>query len=82
MKNTKEVKTILGVLYYLNRLGNNDKDIEDVLDYAFYRLFDSNTNLLLLACVGQTKESAKPSIDEILRTQTNFNEFIKHKEKH
>lgn len=82
MKNTKEVRTILGVLYYLNRLGNNDKDIEDVLDYAFYRLFDSNTNLLLLACVGQTKESAKPSIDEILRTQTNFNEFIKHKEKH
>lgn len=82
MKNTKEVRTILGVLYYLNRLGNNDKDIEDVLDYAFYRLFDSNTNLLLLACVGQTKESAKPSIDEILRTQTNFNEFIKHKERH
>ena len=82
MKNTKEVKTILGVLYYLNRLWNNDKDIEDVLDYAFYRLFDSNTNLLLLACVGQTKESAKPAIDEILRTQTNFNEFIRHKERH
>lgn len=82
MKNTKEVRTLLGVLYYLNRLGNNDKDIEDVLDYAFYRLFDSNTNLLLLACVGQTKESAKPAIDEILRTQTNFNEFIKHKERH
>lgn len=82
MKNTKEVRTILGVLYYLNRLGNNDKDIEDVLDYAFYRLFGSNTNLLLLACVGQIKESAKPSIDEILRTQTNFNEFMKHKEKH
>lgn len=81
MKNTKEVRTILGVLYYLNRLGNNDKDIEDVLDYAFYRLFDSNTNLLLLACVGQTKESAKPAIDEILRTQTNFNEFMKHKER-
>lgn len=81
MKNTKEVRTILGVLYYLNRLGNNDKDIEDVLDYAFYRLFGSNTNLLLLACIGQTKENAKPSIDEILRTQTNFNEFIKNKER-
>lgn len=82
MRNAKEVRTILGVLYYLNRLGSNDKDIEELLEYAFFRLFCSNTNLLLLACTGQTKESAKPATDEILRTQTNFNDFIKQKEKH
>lgn len=80
MKNTKELRTIFSLLYYLNRLGNNDKDIADLLDYAFYRFFGSNTNLLLLACIGQTKESAKSTIDEILRMQTDFNEFIKRKE--
>ena len=82
MKNTKEIRAILGVLFYLNRLGYNDRDIANVLEYAFYRLFGSNTNLLLLACIGQTKESAKPAIDEILRTQTDFNEFMNGKEKH
>lgn len=81
MKNTKEIRAILGVLFYLNRLGYNVQDIANVLEYAFYRLFGSNTNLLL-ACIGQTKESAKPAIDEILRTQTDFNEFMNAKEKH
>ena len=38
MKNTKEVRTILGVLYYLNRLGNNDKDVEDVLDLSLIHI--------------------------------------------
>ena len=82
MKNTKEIEAILGVLFYLNRHGYNDQDIANVLEYAFCRLFGSNTNLLLLACIGQTKESAKPAIDEILRTQTQFNEFMNGKEKH
>ena len=44
MKNTKEIRAILGVLFYLNRLGYNDLDIANVLEYAFYRLFGSNTN--------------------------------------
>ena len=80
MKNTKEIKTILGILFYLNRLGNKDKDIENVINYAFYRIFQTNTNLLLLACIGHTKEDAMPEIEKILKEETKYFDYIKFME--
>ena len=80
MRNTKEIKTILSVLYYLNRLGANDKDIDKLLNYAFYRIFDSNTNLLMLACIGITKEAAMPEINKILEQDTQYHQYITNME--
>lgn len=79
MKNTKELRTILAVLFYLNRLGNNDEDIAKLLDYAFRRVFNSNTNLLMLACIGQTKEKAMPEIMEILKQDTAYSDYLEGK---
>ncbi|MGN0782840.1 MAG: hypothetical protein ACI4M0_00565 [Christensenellales bacterium] len=80
MKNTKEIRTIFAVLYYLNRLGNRDTDIENLINYAFDRIFNQNTNLLMLACIGRTKETAMDEINQILKEDTQFHEFIKRQE--
>lgn len=80
MKNIKEIRTILAVLYYLNQTGNNDKTIANVLEYAFNRIIGSNTNLLLLACAGYTQEQAMPAIMQILEKETQYTQFIKLKE--
>lgn len=54
MKNTKEIKAILTAIFAINKTSEReDKDISRILDYAFRRLFESNTNLLLLACIGK-----------------------------
>ena len=81
MRNLRELKTILSCLFYINRISDNENvDIKNLLDYAFDRIFDCNTNLLMLACIGQTKESAMPEIFEILKAETKYYEFIKRKE--
>lgn len=80
MKNTKEIKTILAVLYYLNQTGDKDQMITNVLEYAFNRIFSSNTNLLLFACAGYTQEQAMPAITQILDKETQYKQYIKLKE--
>ena len=58
MKNTKEIKAILTAIFAINKTSEReDKDISRILDYAFRRLFESNTNLLQLACIGKRKKT-------------------------
>lgn len=81
MRNTKEVRSILSVIYYLNRLSEHeDKEIAEVLDYAFYRLFNGNSRMLLLATIGRTREDSMPEIMEILKHDTQYHEYQKTKE--
>ncbi|MGN0960758.1 MAG: hypothetical protein ACI4PF_01000 [Christensenellales bacterium] len=72
MKNIKEIKPILTALYCINFLGNKDEDIDKILKYAFNSLFNSNTNLLTLVCVGRTKEDVMPEIWQVLKEETKF----------
>lgn len=72
MRNTKEIRPILASLYCINFLGNKDEDIDKILKYAFNRIFDNNTNLLTLACIGKTKESAMPEILQLLKEETLY----------
>ena len=72
MRNTKEIRPILASLYCINFLGNKYEDIDKILKYAFNRIFDSNTNLLTLACIGKTKESAMPEILQLLKEETLY----------
>ena len=70
MRNLKEVRPLLSAIYCINRTGSKDEDIEKILDYAFQRLFNQNTNLLKLACVGRTKEESMQEIKQILKEDT------------
>lgn len=72
MRNTKEIRPILTALYCINFLGNKDEDIDKILKYAFNRIFDSNINLLTLACVGKTKEQVMPEILQLLKEETLY----------
>lgn len=81
MRNTKEIRTILCALFYINRLGANDQDITNLLDYTFRRVFNGNTNLLTLACVGRTKETAMPEILQILEQDTEYKQYLEEMKK-
>ncbi len=72
MRNTKEIKPILTALYCINFLGNKDEDIDKIIKYAFNSLFNSNTNLLTLACIGKTKEQVMPEILQLLKEETLY----------
>ena len=77
MKNTKEVQPILTAVFVINRTsGHEDKDISLILDYAFRRLFGANTNLLLLACVGKTKEQIMPEVMQVLKADTQYEKYL------
>ena len=81
MKNLKELRSILSCIYYINTTSENeDTDIRNLIEYAFDRIFSCNTNLLLLACIGHTKETAMPEILEILKQDTKYLEFLQRKE--
>ena len=61
MKHTNELKAILTAIFAINKTSEHeDNDITLVLDYAFRRFFGANTNLLILSCIGKTKEQMSP----------------------
>ena len=77
MKHTDEVQAILTAIFAINRTSEHeDKDITLVLDYAFRRLFGANTNLLLLSCIGRTKEQMMPEVREVLKTYTQYEKYM------
>ena len=77
MKHTNEVQAVLTAIFAINRTSEHeDKDITLVLDYAFRRFFGANTNLLLLSCVGKTKEQMMPEVREILKIYTQYEKYL------
>ena len=79
MRNTKEIKSILTCLYCITQTGQRDKDISQIIDYAFHRLFNGNANLLTLACIGKTKDVIMPEIKQILDEDTEYNKYLELK---
>lgn len=77
MKNTKEIKAILTAIFAINKTSEReDKDISKILDYAFRRLFESNTNLLLLACISKRKQDIMPEVMEMLKAETQYDKYF------
>lgn len=82
MKNMKEVQPILTAIFCMNRTSEHeDKDISQMLDYAFRRLFGANTNLLILSCIGQTKEALMPTIMELIENETQYKKYLEEYKK-
>lgn len=77
MKHTNEVQAILTAIFAINRTSEHeDKDISLILDYAFRRLLGTNTNLLILACIGKTKEQIMPEIMQVLKADTQYEKYL------
>ena len=77
MKHTDEVQAILTAIFAINRTSaHEDQDITLVLNYAFRRFFGANTNLLLLSCVGKTKEQMMPEVREMLKIYTQYEKYL------
>ena len=78
MKNTKEIQTILTAVYCINhsKQESKDKDIEQICEYAFDRIFGCNTNLLAACCVGRTQEEILEEVNEIMHLETKYKEYV------
>ena len=77
MKNTKEVKSILTAIFAINQTNEHkDNDIALILDYAFRRLYGANTNLLILSCIGKTKEQIMPEVMQVLKADTQYEKYL------
>ena len=77
MKHANEIQAILTAIFAINRTSEHeDKDITLVLDYAFRRLFGANTNLLILSCIGKTKEQIMPEVLQVLRADTQYKKYL------
>ena len=81
MRNTKEVQAILTAIFCLNRTGERNEQIDKVCDYAFRRLFGANTNLLSLACIGQTKEEMEKQVQYLLGQETEYKKYLEEYKK-
>lgn len=82
MKHADEVQPILTAIFAINRTSEHeDKDITLVLDYAFRRLFGANTNLLLLSCIGKSKEEIMPEVMQALGESTQYKKYLEEYEK-
>jgi len=80
MKNTKELHSILGCLFYLNQTGSRDEKVKNIIDYAFERVYGESTNMMLLCSTGYSREDALPEIEQILKQDTKFYDYMKLKE--
>ena len=77
MKHTSEIQSVLTAIFAINKTSEHeDKDISLILDYAFRRFFGSNTNLLILACVGKNKEQMRPQVMQLLDNCTQYNQYL------
>ncbi|MDE6473645.1 MAG: hypothetical protein K2L70_00900 [Clostridia bacterium] len=81
MKNTKEIQTILTAIYCINlsKRDKRDKDIDQICEYAFARIFDSNTNLLIACCTGRTQEEILEEVNEIMYSETKYKKYLDSK---
>ena len=55
---------------------HRDDDIAKICDYAFRRLFGSSINLLMLCCVGRSKEDMMPKIMQVLEQATEYKKYF------
>ena len=77
MKNTKELQAILTGIYLLNRTAEKpNPEIEKICEYAFRRCLEANTNLLLLAAIGQTYGSMKEQVADLFHRETRFEKVM------
>ena len=65
------------VIFAINRTSEHEaNDITLVLDYAFRRLFSANTTLLILSCIGKTKEQMMPEVMQLLESCTQYKTYL------
>ena len=80
MKNLKELQPILAAIFAINRTSEHeDADIRNLVNYAYDRILNNSTNLLLLACIGKNKEDVMPEILQFLKEDTKYLEYLERK---
>ena len=78
MKNTKELQAILTSIFVLNETSEHkNEEIAKICEYAFLRVLEANTNLLILSTVGQKYSDMKEQVKELLAKETKYTKIIR-----
>lgn len=72
MEKLKELKAILTSIYCINKTTNKDKEIANLIDYAFEKIFKSNTRYLNYVFSGQSREQVLIILDDYLEDETTY----------
>lgn len=82
MKNLKQLQPILAAIHCINQTSEHkDENIYKLLEYAFIHILEGTLDILSLYCIGKTKEEIMPEIDEMLKSETKYHEFIERRYK-
>lgn len=77
MKNTKELQAILTSIFVLNETSEHkNEEIAKICEYAFLRVLEANTNLLILSTVGQKYSDMKEQVKELLAGETKYTKIM------
>ena len=77
MKNTKELQAILTSIFVLNETSEHkNEEIAKICEYAFLRVLEANTNLLILSTVGQKYYDMKEQVRELLAKETKYTKIM------
>lgn len=77
MKNTKELQAILTSIFVLNETSEHkNEEIAKICEYAFLRVLEANTNLLILSTVGQKYSDMKEQVRELLAKETKYTKIM------
>ena len=75
MKNQNKMKAIISSIYVMALTeareghGEHYAFIRDMAEYAIKACYNSNTNLLILATVGQSPEDMKEQVEALLKSE-------------
>jgi len=77
MRNIKELQAILTSIYCINYTNKHpDKDISNIVEYAFRRVFGANMNLIALCCIGKTKKQIMPEVMQAMEADTQYKKYL------
>ena len=87
MRNTKELESILQAIYQLNyaEIRKNEgyacnNKIHNLLTYALMRVFNANTNFLLMCCATSELTDMENATKQLLERDTKFNKYMEYME--
>lgn len=72
MRHTYEIHAILTAIYCINETTVQDKDIANLLDYIFYRVYKESTCTIKKEYLEKQEKEIMNDLNLLLRAETNY----------
>ena len=72
MRHTDEIHAILTAIYCINETTAKDGDIENIIEYAFYRVYKEGVYDLKELCAGKQKSDILTELAMLFEAETEM----------